>query len=45
VDLYDTRTNQDIVIREELVKENMAWPKYLSPEKEAKMFAKNKVLG
>ncbi|CAB3994718.1 Adenylate cyclase type 6, partial [Paramuricea clavata] len=42
VDLYDTRTDQDIVIREELVKENMAWPKFLSPEKEAKIFAKNK---
>ncbi len=43
VDLYDTTTDQDIAIREELVKEKMAWPQFLSPEKEAKMFAKNKV--
>ena len=40
VDLYDTTTDQDIAIREELVKEKMAWPQFLSPEKEAKMFAK-----
>ena len=43
VDLYDTTTDQDIAIREELVKEKMAWPQFLSPEKETKMFAKNKV--
>jgi hypothetical protein len=40
VDLYDTTTDQDVVIREELVKERMAWPQFLSSEKEAKIFLK-----
>ena len=44
VDLYDTTTDRDVVIREELIKEKMAWPQFLSPEKEAKMFVKNKVV-
>ncbi|XP_028404921.1 uncharacterized protein LOC114527466 [Dendronephthya gigantea] len=43
VDLYDTATDQDIVIREELIKEKMAWPQFLSPESEAKIFEEKKI--
>ena len=40
VELYDTRTNQDIIIADELIKERLAWPRTLSPNAE---FAKDKV--
>ena len=43
VELYNTKTAQDIIIREEMVKEKLAWPRFFSPEKEAKMFRKNEV--
>ena len=43
VDLYDTTTDQDIVITQELTKEGLAWPQYLTPEVQEKMFVKYEV--
>lgn len=44
MDLYNTTTDEDIAIKDELVKEGMAWPQFLSPEKQA-LFAKENTKG
>ena len=43
VDLYDTTTDQDIKISDEIIKEGLAWPQFLSVDEQSKMFVQPKV--